>query len=150
MPTLWYVLVYDRAGDGGFRTGERSEVTIPKSQSRCVTFRALLLPGCCSLYCAILKIQPRSDDKCATLLLNQLRGVRILLGRPFADSSCNLGDVETNHAVSLSEYCPKLHQMATSEFPSFVAKLGGACRLLTPGSFPRIFAWFLPSGWAFA
>ena len=64
-------------------------------------FRPLLLTDCCSLYSSILRIQPRSQDKCAKLILNQIRDLQTVLDISFVDNTCNLGDVETKHAGSL-------------------------------------------------
>ena len=64
-------------------------------------FRPLLLTDCCSLFSAILRIQPRSLDKCAKLVMNQLRDMQTLMDISFIDATCNLGDIETKHAGSL-------------------------------------------------
>lgn len=65
-------------------------------------FRPLLLTGCCSLFSAILRIQPLSQGKCAKLVMNQLRDLQTLIDISFVGNSCNLGDMETNHAGSLN------------------------------------------------
>ena len=65
-------------------------------------FRPLLLTDCCSLLSAILRIHPRSQDKCAKLLTNQLRDLQTLIDMSFADDSCNLGDMGTKHDASLN------------------------------------------------
>ena len=72
-----------------------------REKAPALLFRPLVLTDCCSLYSAILRIQPRSQDKCAKLILNQLRDLQTVLDISFVDNSCNLGDVETKHAVSL-------------------------------------------------
>ena len=67
-----------------------------------ILFRPLLLTDCCSLFSAILRLQPKSQDKCAKLIMNQLRDLQSLLDVSFIDNSCNLGDIETKHAGSLT------------------------------------------------
>ena len=46
-------------------------------------FRPLLLVECCSLFSEILRIQPRSEGKCAKLLLNHLRGPKALIATSY-------------------------------------------------------------------
>ena len=65
-------------------------------------FRPFLITDCCSLCSAILRAQPRPQDKCAKLLTNQLRDLSTLIDMSFAGNSCNLGDMETKHAASLN------------------------------------------------
>ena len=43
-------------------------------------------------------MRPRSADKCAELILNNLLELRRYLDISFADNTCNPGDVETKHA----------------------------------------------------
>ena len=76
---------------------EKATKNLPRS-----LFRPLLLTDCCSLFSAILRIQPRSQDKCAKLVMNQLRDLQSLIDMSFVDNSCNLGDMETKHAGSLN------------------------------------------------
>ena len=54
-----------------------------------------------SLYSAIIRILPLSQDKCAKLIPNQLRDLKTVLGISLVDNSCNLGDVAANYAGSL-------------------------------------------------
>ena len=80
----------------------RHSLNVPQQTTSSLLYRPLLLTDCCcSLYSAILRIQPRSQDKCAKLLLNQLRDLQTVLDASFVDNPCNLGDVETKHAGSL-------------------------------------------------
>ena len=65
-------------------------------------FNPLLLVDCCSLFCAILRIQPRSDDLCAKLMANRLRDLQTMLPISPIDASENLGDMETKRAGSLT------------------------------------------------
>ena len=67
-----------------------------------ILFRPLVLTDCCSLFSAILRSRPRSQDKCAKLLMNQLRDLQTLIDMSYIDNSCNLGDMETKHAASLN------------------------------------------------
>ena len=46
-------------------------------------------------------IHPRPQCKCAKLIPNQLRDLQVALNLAFVDNSCNLGDVEAKHAVSI-------------------------------------------------
>ena len=64
--------------------------------------KPLLLTDCCSLYSSILRIQPRSLDKCAKLIMNQLRDLQESIDISFVDATCNLGDIETKRAGPLS------------------------------------------------
>ena len=64
-------------------------------------FLPILLADSCSLYTAILRIQPRSEDKCAKIILNYLRDLQALLRISYIDATTNLADVETKHAGSL-------------------------------------------------
>ena len=75
--------------------------------------RHLVLTDCCSLFRAILRIQPKSTDSCAKLILNQLRDFRHCLHLPSADNTCSLGDVETKHDGSMGILS---HFMATGPF----------------------------------
>ena len=43
-----------------------------------------------------------ATGKCADLIMNQLRGLRTLIGLSFVYNSCNLGDIETNRDGSLN------------------------------------------------
>ena len=78
---------------------ERERRTLEPTTS---LFKPLLLTDCCSLFSAILRIQPRSLDKCAKITMNQLRDMQEMLDISFVDATCNLGDIETKHAGSLS------------------------------------------------
>ena len=60
--------------------------------------RPLVLNARCALYSAILRIRPRPKGKCAKLIPNQLRYIRLSLDLSFEDNTCNLGAVETIHA----------------------------------------------------
>ena len=55
-------------------------------------------PHLVSLYSAILRIHPKSQDKCARLVTNQLRDLQALRDISFVDAACNLGDIETKRA----------------------------------------------------
>ena len=46
-------------------------------------FRPLLLVGCCSYFSEILRIQPRTEGKCAKLLLNHLRDPQALIATSY-------------------------------------------------------------------
>ena len=64
-------------------------------------FLPILLTDSGSLYTAILRIQPRSEDRCAKIILNYLRDLQSLLRISYIDAPANLADVETKHAGSL-------------------------------------------------
>ena len=80
---------------------EQRNLTLTRQSSPALMFRPLVLTDCRSLYIAILRIHPLSQDKCAKLILNQLRDLQAVLDISFVDNSCNLGDVETKNAGSL-------------------------------------------------
>ena len=86
-------LIFKASQDWKSRHGEQKPFTL---------FRPLLLTDCCSLFSAILRMQPQSQDKCAKLLMNQLRDLQSLIDMSFVDNTCNLGDMETKHAASLN------------------------------------------------
>lgn len=66
-----------------------------------VLSRPILSIDACSRYTAILRVQPRSGDKCAKITLNYLRDLQILLLISYIDVPTNLADVEPKHAGSL-------------------------------------------------
>ena len=63
-----------------------------------LVFRPLVQTDCCSPFSSILRIQPRSTNKCAMWMLDNLRDLALLLEISPTDNSCNLGDVETKHS----------------------------------------------------
>ena len=63
--------------------------------------RPLVLTDFCSLFSEILRIRPRSPDKCAELILSQLRDLRHCLDLSFADNTCNIGGADTIHDAPL-------------------------------------------------
>ena len=63
---------------------------------------SLLLVYFCSLFSVILRIQPRSEDRCAELLLNRLRDLQATIATSYLDDPTNLAGAETQHAGSLS------------------------------------------------
>ena len=60
----------------------------------------ILLIDSCSLFTAVLRIQPRSDDKCAKITPNHLRDLQKLLRISYIDAPTNLADAETKHGGS--------------------------------------------------
>ena len=64
-------------------------------------FRPLLLSGRLSLFCAILRIRPKSQGKCGKLVMNQLRDLQSLIDLSPVDPICNLGAISTKHAGSM-------------------------------------------------
>ena len=85
----------------------------PDKHEPALLFRPLGLTDCCSLYSAIMRIQPRPQDRCDKLILNHIRGLRRCLDLSFADNACNLCDVETKHEGSLGILS---HFMSTGVF----------------------------------
>ena len=83
----------------------QGSTTSPPEKFRYLMFRPLLLTDCCSIYCAVLEIQPLPVDKRAKLLLHQLRDLRLFLDLSFADNTCNMRDVATKNAGSLGIMC---------------------------------------------
>ena len=66
-----------------------------------ILFEPILLIDSRSLFTAILRIQPRSDDKCAKITPKHLRDLQTLLRISYIDAPANLADTETKHAGSL-------------------------------------------------
>ena len=64
-------------------------------------FRPILLTDCCSLFSAILNLQPKSVEKCGKIILNHLRDMKSLITISFIDATCNLADIATKHASNL-------------------------------------------------
>ena len=81
--------------------------------------KPLILIDCWSLYSAILRIQKRSQYKCAKLIRNYIRGLQELIATSYIDAPYNLPDAETKHA------CP------TNMIPDFV--VAGRLRLSFDG-----------------
>ena len=74
----------------------RNRRIMPSNAAPALLFRPLVLADCCSLYSAVLRIQPTSQEKCAKLIPNRLRGFRRSLDLAFAENARKLGDVEPN------------------------------------------------------
>ena len=66
-----------------------------------VLFHPMLLTDCCSLYGAILRLQPKTTERCTRITLAFLRDVMSLIAFSFVDATVNLGDIGTKHAGSL-------------------------------------------------
>ena len=64
-------------------------------------FRPILLTDCCSLFSAILNLQPKSVEKFGKITLSHLRDVKSLITISFIDATCNLADIATKHADNL-------------------------------------------------
>ena len=65
---------------------QNSTAPLP-NKSQLLLFRPLLLADCCSLNSDVLKIHPLSGDKCAKLLWNLPRYLRLLLDLSFAETT---------------------------------------------------------------
>ena len=65
------------------------------------SFHPLILTDCCSLYGAILRLQPRTIERCTRITLAFLRDALLMLAISYVDATVNLGDVGTKHAGSL-------------------------------------------------
>ena len=66
-----------------------------------VLFEPILLIDSRSLFPVVLRIQPRSDDKCAKITPNHLRDLQTLLRVSYIDAPTNLADAEAKRAGSL-------------------------------------------------
>ena len=64
-------------------------------------YEPILLIDSRSLYTAILRTHPRSEDKCAKIVINHLRDLQTLLRISHIDATTNLADLDTKHAGSL-------------------------------------------------
>ena len=67
-----------------------------------ILYLPIFLTDSCSLYTAILRIQPRSEDRCAKIILNYLRDLQSLLRISYIDAPTNLAEVETKHTGPLN------------------------------------------------
>ena len=65
-------------------------------------FRPILLTDCCSLFSAILNLQPKSVEKRGKIILNHIRDVKSLITISFIDATCNLADIATMRAANLN------------------------------------------------
>ena len=66
-----------------------------------ILFHPMILTDCCSLYGAILRLQPKTTERCARITLAFLRGALRITAFSYIDATVNLGDVGANHAGSL-------------------------------------------------
>ena len=89
-------------------TSAECNVAAPSTTKSALLFRHLLLTECFSLLSAILRIHRTSIDKCAELILNLLRDMRVVLDISFVGNTCNLGDVGAKHAGPLGISVPLL------------------------------------------
>ena len=65
-------------------------------------FKPLLLTDCCSLYSSILRIQPNALERRSRIALAHLRDLQSVLTISFVDATCNLADVCTKIAGSMT------------------------------------------------
>ena len=66
-----------------------------------ILLHPMVITDCCSLYGAILRLQPKTTERCARITLAFLRDALNLAAFSFVDATVNLGDVGTKHAGSL-------------------------------------------------
>ena len=66
-----------------------------------ILFHPLVLTDCCSLYSSMLRLQPKTTERCTRITLGFLRDSMKLVAFSFIDAGVNLGDVGTKHAGSL-------------------------------------------------
>ena len=90
------------------------------NQQTPASFHPLILTDCCSLYGAILRLHPRTIERCARITLSFLRDALLMLAISYVDSTVNLGDVGAKHAGSLGILD---HYLRTGRFTlSFVGR----------------------------
>ena len=66
-----------------------------------ILFHPMILTDCCSLYSSMLRLQPKTAERCTRIALGFLRDSMKLIAFSFIDAGVNLGDVGTKHAGSL-------------------------------------------------
>ena len=66
-----------------------------------ILFHPLVLTDCCSLYSSMLRLQPKTTERCTRITLGFLRDSMKLVAFSFIDAGVNIGDVGTKHAGSL-------------------------------------------------
>ena len=65
-------------------------------------FRPVLLVDCCSLFSEILRIQPRSEGKCAKLLLNHLRDPQALIATSYIGAPDESSQYRKTYRISVN------------------------------------------------
>ena len=81
-----------------------AELTIYETLSKqrpAVLFHPMILTDCCSLYGAILRLQPKTVERRTRITLAFLRDSLQIIAFSYIDATVNLGDVGTKHAGSL-------------------------------------------------
>ena len=71
------------------------------NQQHPVLLHPMILTDCCSLYGAILRLQPKTTERCTRATLAFLRDSLQITAFSYIDATVNLGDVGTKHAGSL-------------------------------------------------
>ena len=66
-----------------------------------ILFHPMVLTDCCSLYSAILRLQPKTVERCTRITLAFLRDSLEIVAFSYIDATVNIGDVGTKHAGSL-------------------------------------------------
>ena len=70
-------------------------------QKHAILFHPLILTDCCSLYSAILRLQPKTVERCTRITLAFLRDALDIIAFSYIDATVNIGDVGTRHAGNL-------------------------------------------------